>query len=183
MWIVSLSCIQITHRELRAWRENLIIFPICCCGFNIDIVTFGSQAPQWDPNNYRNSILGSAGLPLPAIGHLISIMGTWLSDLLTNVTNTSIKTTNTSLNTAPDSLQSVRCVTFQQHHRYFNRTMKHDKLLIVCSRNFPSQNWAFIFWFMDLTLGWKLRARQDLLFVASSGLMGKVRAYILDYWL
>ena len=49
--------------------------------------------------------------------------------------------------------------------------MNQDKLLIVCSRNFPSQNWAFIFWFMDLTLGWKLRARQDLLFVASSQLV------------
>ena len=101
-----------------------------------------------------------------AIGHLISIMGTWLGDLTTNnVTNTSIKTTNISLNTA----QGVRCVTFQQHHHgYFTRTMNQDKLLIVCSRNFPSQNWAFIFWFMDLTLGWKLRARQDLLFVACS---------------
>ena len=168
---MKLNYFPIEHKTYLYWEcsEIWFIFPICCWGFNIDIVTFGSQAPQWDPNNYRNSILGSAGLPLPAIGHLISIMGTWLGDLATNnVTNTSIKTTNISLNTALDSLQGVRCVTFQQHHRYFTRTMNQDKLLIVCSRNFPSQNWAFIFWFMDLTLGWKLRARQDLLFVASS---------------
>ena len=155
------------ERHGMAWSVIWFIFPICCCGFNIDIVTFGSQAPQWDPNNYRNSILGSAGLPLPAIGHLISIMGTWLGDLATNnVTNTSIKTYK--YQPQPSPRQGVRCVTFQQHHRYFTRTMNQDKLLIVCSRNFPSQNWAFIFWFMDLTLGWKLRARQDLLFVASS---------------
>ena len=108
VWVVKFNCIPIEHKTFLYWEcsEIWFIFPICCCGFNIDIVTFGNQAPQWDPNNYRNSILGRRGPSpgLPAIGHLISIMGTWLGDLATNnVTNTSIKTTNISLNTALDS--------------------------------------------------------------------------------